>query len=181
MADEPQEQAEEQAGKSSGLLGKLITVGIVALVFAIAGVLTYAFVLAPMFQEPPSAPDPVEHPDDLIPADAVAYDFPEKMVAVQGDAAGEPAAVLQYTVSVICANETTRQLVEANRQWFESKFDELHRGKTKSELNGAKVVREITEQALEEANSILGRLQERPDTEVSIIKVLHLKFAMFDL
>lgn len=182
MADEPQEKAGEEAGKSSGILGKLIVVGIVILVFAIAGVLTYAFVLAPMFQEPPLAADPpVEDPDDLIPAEAVAYDFPEKMVAVQADAVGEPSAVLQYTVSVICANETTRQLVEANRQWFESKFDVLHRGKTKSELNDAEVVSGITEQALEEANSILRRLQERPDTEVRIIKVLHLKFAMFDL
>jgi len=181
MADEPQQKAGREAGKSSGILGKLIVVGIVILVFAIAGVLTYAFVLAPMFQEPPLTSDPDEDPDDLIPADAVAYDFPEKMVAVQGDATGEPSAVLQYTVSVICANETTRQLLEANRQWFESKFDELHRGKTKSELNDAEVVSGITEQARKEAESILRRLQERPDTEVHIIKVLHLKFAMFDL
>jgi len=181
MADEPQEQAEERAGKSSKILGKLITVGIVVLVFAIAGVLTYAFVLAPLFQEPPTAPDPLEHSDDLIPADAVAYDFPEKMVAVQGDEAGESSAVLQYTVSVICANEATKQLVEANRQWFESKFDELHRGKTRKRLNDPAAVSEITDQAVQEANSILGRLQERPDPEVRIIKVLHLKFAMFDL
>ena len=181
MADESQEKAGDEAGKSSGILGKLIRVGIVILVFAIAGVLTYAFVLAPMFQEPPAVSDPDEHPDNLIPADAVAFDFPEKMVAVQGDTAGEPSAVLQYTVSVICANETTRQLVEANRQWFESKFDQLHRGKTKSELNDTEVVSEITEQARNEADAILRRLQEHPDTEVSIIKVLHLKFAMFDL
>jgi len=181
MADEPEGGAEEQGQQSSGILGKLIALGIVVVGSAVAGVLAYVFVLAPLFAEPPPAADPTENPGDAIPPGAVAFDFPEKMVSVQGDAAGGASPVLQYRVSVVCANEQTRQLVEANSQWFEAKFDEMHRGKTKADLNNPQALKNITRQAQQEANSLLRRLQEAPDPEVQIIEVLHIKFAVLDL
>lgn len=182
MMEEPEEQQKAVAKPPSRIVGKLITVAIIVLIAVIAGLATYLFVLKPMLEEE-AAPvaEGEELVEDVIPAGAVAVDLPEKMAAAKPDTQDSPSSVLQYVVSVICANEETKLLVEANRQWFEAKFDELHRGRTKSELNDPQVERSIARQMVEEANSLLRRLQEKPNPEIRVINVLHLKYAVFDL
>ncbi len=182
MMEEPGEHQGAAAKQPSKIVGKLITVAIIVLIAVIAGLATYLFVLKPMLEEEATPTGEGEEIiDDVIPAGAVAVDFPEKMAAAKPDTQDSPSSVLQYVVSVICANEETRLLVDANRQWFEAKFDELHRGRTKSELNDPQVERSISRQMVEEANSILRRLQAKPNPEVRVINVLHLKYAVFDL
>ena len=175
-----EEKPVEAAPKSSGMLGTLIAV-IVAIVVAVAGGLAvYLFVLAPRFQsEPTETVEPA--PPDVIPPEAVAYDFKEAQAAARAETADSPASVLIYSVSMICSNEETKKLIEKNSQWFIAMLAEKHSGKTKAELNDPATKKSITREALEEGNSLLRRLQPKPDQKNRIIQVLHLKYSVFDL
>ena len=176
----PEEKAPEPvAAKSSNKLFGLIVALIVLTAAAAAGLVTYKLVVAPMFAKP-EAP-PADQTTDAIPPTAVACDFEEAQTAVRQDDPAAPASVLMYSVSFICANLQTQLIVEKNKQWFVSKLSELHRNRTKAELNDPQVEKEITRLALEEANSLLRRLQEKPDPSIRVIEVLHLKFSVFDL
>jgi len=170
---------EAGAPKSSKKLFGLVVAVIVLLAAAAGGLVTYKFVVGPMFAEPEAPPPDLA--TDAIPPTAVACDFDETQVAVRSDDPAAPASVLMYSVSFICANPQTQLLVEKNKQWFVSKLAELHRNRTKAELNDPQVEKEITRLALEEANSLLRRLQEKPDAAIRVIEVLHLKFSVFDL
>jgi len=169
---------EAGAPKSSKKLFGLV-VAVIVLLAAAGGLVTYKFVVGPMFAEPEAPPPDLA--TDAIPPTAVACDFDETQVAVRSDDPAAPASVLMYSVSFICANPQTQLLVEKNKQWFVSKLAELHRNRTKAELNDPQVEKEITRLALEEANSLLRRLQEKPDAAIRVIEVLHLKFSVFDL
>jgi len=177
---EDQDQAPEAGGKkTSRSLFPLIVAAIVLVAAATGGLLTYKLVVAPMFAE--GAEQPPGESTDIIPPSAVAYDFPEAQAAVLAEDPNAPNSVLMYAVSFICANPETQMLVEKNRQWFVSKLAELHRNRTKKELNDPQVQKEIARMALQEANSLLRRLQQEPDPEIRVIEVLHLKFSVFDL
>jgi flagellar basal body-associated protein FliL len=171
----PEQQAAKPAKKSGGLI-----VGVVVLLIAAAGgFVTYKFAVAPMFSK--AEEPPVEVESDAIPPTSVGVDFPETQAAVRQDDPNGINSVLMYSCSFICSDEECKLLVEKNKQWFVSKLDELHRNRTKTELNDPQVEKEITRLALEEANSLLRRLQEKPNPEIRVIEVLHLKFAVFDL
>ncbi len=176
----PEENAPEQGAakpskKSSGLIVALV----VLLVAAVGGFITYKFAVAPRFNKPEEPP--VEAENDAIPPTSVGVDFPETQAAVRQDDPNGVNSVLMYSCAFMCSNAETRELVEKNKQWFISKLDELHRNRTKAELNDPQVEKEICRLALEEANSLLRRLQEKPNEEIHVIEVLHLKFAVFDL
>ena len=176
----PEEKAPEPgAAKPSKKLFGLIVAAIVLVAAAGGGFVTYKLVVAPMFEEP-EAPPP-EQATDAIPRTAMACDFEETQAAVRQDDPAAPNSILMYAVSFICANPQTQLLVDKNKQWFVSKLAELHRNRTKAELNDPQVEKEITRLALEEANSLLRRLQEKPDPAIRVIEVLHLKFSVFDL
>jgi flagellar basal body-associated protein FliL len=176
----PEEKAAEAgAAKPSKKLFGLIVAAIVLMAAAAGGLVIYKVVVAPMFEEP-EAP-PADQATDAIPSTAVACDFDEAQAAVRSDDPTAPNSVLMYAVSFICANPQTQLLVEKNKQWFVSKLAELHRNRTKTEFNDPQVEKEITRLALEEANSLLRRLQEKPDPSIRVIEVLHLKFSVFDL
>lgn len=176
----PEEQAPDAAAKPSKGMFKIIVVLIVILVAAVAGFVTYKFILAPMLQDGDEQP-PTEEISNAIPPTAVAYDFDEAQAAVRSDDPAAGSSILMYTVSLICANPETMAIIDKNKQWFVSKLAEIHRGRTKAELNDPQVEKEITRLALEESNSLLRRLQQPPNPEIRVIEVLHLKFAVFDL
>ncbi|MCX5769652.1 MAG: hypothetical protein NTZ09_05195 [Candidatus Hydrogenedentes bacterium] len=176
----PEEKAPESvAAKPSRKLFGLVVAAIVLVVAAAGGLATYKLVVGPMFAAP-DAPPP-DMANDAIPPTAVAFDFDETQVGVRQDDPAASASVLMYSVSFICANPQTQLLIDKNKQWFVSKVAELHRNRTKAELNDPQVEKEITRLALEEANSLLRRLQEKPDPAIRVIEVLHLKFSVFDL
>ncbi|HUW61487.1 MAG TPA: hypothetical protein VMZ06_10810 [Candidatus Bathyarchaeia archaeon] len=176
----PEEKAPEAgAPKSSKKLFGLIGAALVLVAAAGGGLVTYKFVVGPMFAAPEDPPPNLI--SDAIPPTAVACDFDETQVAVRSDDPAAPDSVLMYSVSFICANPQTQLLIDKNRQWFVSKLAELHRNRTKAELNDPQVEKEITRLALEEANSLLRRLQKKPDPAICVIEVLHLKFSVFDL
>ncbi|NIA13318.1 MAG: hypothetical protein GWP08_04500 [Nitrospiraceae bacterium] len=181
MSEEADNGADGEQGKSSGALGKTIVLGIVVLVAAIGGMLTYMFVLAPLFEEKSPAVVSSEDGGEKIPPGAEYVEFDEKRASVKPEVADGSSAVLMYKISVLSANSATTALIEANRQLFEAKFDELHRGRTKTELADPQVLRSICRQAEQEGNSLLRRLQEEPNPEIRIIMVLHTTIATFDL
>jgi flagellar basal body-associated protein FliL len=176
----PEEKATEaEAPKSSKKKSGLIVAAILLVAAAGGGLATYTFVVAPMFAE--SEAPPSDKADDTIPPNAVAYDFDEQQVGVRQEDANAPASVLMYSVSFICANPETQLIIDKNKQWFVAKLAELHRNRTKTELTDPQVEKEITRMALEEANSLLRRLQKKPDPAICVIEVLHLKYSVFDL
>lgn len=171
------------ATKSSGMMGKLIALVVVVLIAAVGGLLTYKLVLAPTLdrKEPVKAEHDEEEDEETIPEGSIPFDLPEAQAEVRAEDPNMPNSILMYSVSLVCANEETHLLVEKNKQWFISMLADLHRGRTKTELRDDKVKRSIESQALQEANSILRRFQKEPNEEIRIIKVLHLKFSVFDL
>ena len=168
--------------KKSGGLGQIIVMLVLVIVSAVWGMAIYKFVLAPKLdgQEQKHAED---DEGDSIPAGAVAFDFPEATTAVTSSDPNASNSVLIYAVSLVCENEETKALIEKNKQWFTSMLSDLHRNRTKEELSDPAVEKSILEQAKEQANSLLRRLEADPKKkeELKIIQALHLKFAVFTL
>lgn len=178
MGDEP--KAAKPAAKSGGGIGQIIVMLVLVIVSAIGGMAIYKFVLAPKL-EGNDKKAKVEEESDVIPAEAIAFDFPEATAAVANSDPNAPNAVLIYSVSLVCENEETKALVEKNKQWFTSMLSDLHRNRTKEELNDPAVEKSILEQAKEQANGLLRRLQPEGKEEMKIIQALHLKFSVFVL
>lgn len=109
------------------------------------------------------------------------FDLPEAQAAVVMVEPNEKASILTYTMSIVCENLETKHLVEKNKQWFISMLADLHRGKTRKELEDPEVQKAIIKQAMEEGNSLLRRLQKEPSAEIAIYKFLYLKYAVFTL
>ncbi|MCX5758048.1 MAG: hypothetical protein NTU83_06005 [Candidatus Hydrogenedentes bacterium] len=84
-------------------------------------------------------------------------------------------------MSMVCENEETKTLVEKNKQWFVAMLADMHRGRTREELNDTTVQKSIREQAKEEANSLLRRFLVKPNPEIKVIQVLHTKFTVYVL
>ena len=177
MAEEP--KATKPAKKLPGIVKLLIVLLVVIVLAAGGGLAVYKFVLAPKLEEKPETAKTEE--TDAIPPKAVAVNFEEAQTAVRNPDPNAANSVLLYTVSMICAEEKTKALVDKNKEWFVSMLSELHRNRTKEELNDPTVEKSIIEQAKEQANSLLRRLQEKPDPEIKIIEVLHLKFTVFTI
>lgn len=176
MADE--ERAPEPAPETPGSRGKLIVIGIVAIVALGAGLGISMFIVLPMLR----GDQPEENElDDAIPVSAVPFDFPEAQATVLPDGPEMPAPVLLYTVSMMCANEKTRLLIENNQQWFVAMLSELHSDKARAEMTSPPMKKGLLRQAMKEANTLLRRLQEKPDPDIHVIEVLYLKCAIFDL
>lgn len=184
MAEEQEGKGAQQAGKAKGGLSKFIVLGVVVVGFAIAGLLTYQFVIRPMLVPPGEGQTEGEEQipeEDLIPEGTVALDFDEARSDVIPEEGSERSSILLYKVSFVCANPETVAVIDANKQWFVSMLAEVHRGRTRTDLMDARVKASIADQALREANALLRRLQKTPDPSIRVIKVLHLNFSVYDL
>jgi len=196
-------KAPQQGGlEVYGLVKTLLTVVITVLVCAVAGGGVYIFVLAPKLAAPVepaaasghgsahsasshAAPAKHEEEDDeeegAIPEGSEPFDLPEAQAAVVQVEPNEKASILTYTMSIICENLETKHIVEKNKQWFIAMLADLHRGKTRKDLEDPEFQKAIIKQAMEEGNSLLRRLQKEPNPEIAIYKFLYLKFAVFTL
>lgn len=174
MGEEP--QAAEAAKKGSGL-NKIIIYAGVALVFAIAGLLVFLFVLKPML-EGGGADEPAE--DDKIPATVVEFQFDETFASVEMPE-GMAAATLLYQITFACANDRTSALIDRNRSRFINMLGELHRNRTREEWRDPLVQEGIRKQALEKANEILRRLQAEVDPDIRVTDVFYDQFYISEL
>jgi len=178
--------AEEEAGaeptpKPSGNMLKFAVAGaLIILVSATGGFLTYTFVLAPALEDeqPVKTENRGEEP---IPASAVPFDFDEAQATVLPSDPDAAAPLLLYRVSMVCADDKTRMVIEQNQQWFVAMLADLHSDKTREEINSPGMRDSIRKQAMKEANSLLRRLQKDPDPEIRVIEVLYLKCTIIDL
>ncbi len=178
MGEEPKAAA-KPARKLPGFVKQIIVVLVLVIFSTAGGLAIYKFILAPKL-EVVEEPEPEEFSDN-IPAGAVAHDFEEAQTAVVSSDPNAPNAVLIYTASMICANEETKALLEKNKQWFTAMLSDLHRNRTKEELADPAVEKSILDEAREQANALLRRLQPEPNPEIKVIQVLHLKFTVFTL
>ena len=169
------------AKKSGGAVVWIIIAVVIVLVSAGAGFGAYKFLLAPRLVGDKEKAKVEEKPSDAIPATAMAFDFPEAQTAVANSDPNAPTSVLIYSVSMVCENEETKVLVEKNKQWFVAMLVDMHRGRTREELDDVAVQKSIREQAKEEANSLLRRFLEKPNPEVKVIEVLHTKYTVYVL
>lgn len=185
------EEANAAPAKGGGFSKKLIIVIVIAVVAGLGG----GFGVMKMMkkgeesteakkseaEEAVESHKPAE--SEAIPHTAVVFDFPDATANVLPDKGTQSAGscILQYAVSVVCSTAECKVLVEKNKQIFAAMLGELHRFRTKSELNDPVVQKNILKQALQESNSLLKRLQEKPNEEVRILQVLHVKYAVFDL
>ncbi len=160
-------------------MGRIVVMLVLVLGSMAGGMALYKFVIGPRID----GEKPAQHAEenDAIPENSKAVDFDEMQVAVKSPDPKAPTAVLLYKVSMICANEETEKLVTENKQWFVSMLDELHRNRTAEEINDPAVEKSMLDQAKEQANSLLRRLQAKPNPEIKVVQVLHLKFTVFNL
>ena len=174
--------AEEHGGGSgskSGLVKTLVVVIVTLAVAAGAGFGAYKFVLAPRLLEQ-AKQELNEEKNDTIPESAATLTLPETMAPVKVAEGVTGNTILLYTISVLCSDEETKALVEKNKDLFISKFLTVHSGKPRAELEDPSVKQEMLKECLEEANSILRRLQKKPKPEVKVLEVLHTKFTVLE-
>ncbi len=179
MAEEAKE--EEPEPKSGGALGKIILVLGVVLVAAIGGLATYLFVLKPMLEEAAEVASSQQASDeDPIPIAPVAIEFPQTPVNVMREGQA-PAATLLFGVTLECENEATAAIVRMHQARFVDMINKLHDSRTRSELDDVFVIKDsIQRQALQKANDILMRVQEKPDDIIRIVSVFHHTFVVQD-
>jgi len=176
MAEE-QNADNQQAPGGSRILRMVIVGGIIVLVPAILGLVTFNFVIQPLLAE--GATKEEQPPDDIIPPTAATIEFPEMQGAVIPEDPNTAAPVLLYQVGMAVDKPETASLVESKMTYFKAMIAKLHRNRTRSELNDAYVQESIRKQARQEANILLNRMAPEGDHEV--LEVMHLKFAILDL
>jgi len=175
MAEETNAAAEQP---SSPVVRTLIGVGIVVLVAAILAALTFQFVVRPLVA-PAAAPE-APPPDDLIPATAVSYDFPEMQATVLMNDPDAAAPLLMFQLSLLCANPATMETIVSRQSLFVSLVNKLHRNRTRSELNDPYVQESLLRNAEQEINALLRRVAPNaPDLRV--LQADYLKFTIYDL
>lgn len=154
----------------------VITMLIVAVVAAGAGIAVYALVLAPKL----SGEAPPEHPKDKIPHTAKDIDFGEDVITLPQTDPNIPASILLYNISMKCSNEETLKLVEEDKAYFKEMLADLHRYKKREELDDPVVKENIKKEALKKANERLEKLQVEPNEEIKVLEVTHTKFMVAD-
>lgn len=149
---------------------------VVAIVAAGAGIAVYATVLAPRLSgEEHRKPD-----KDTIPHTAKNVEFEEDMVTVQAADKNAPAPILLFSMALKCSDEVAAKLVEEDKAYFKEMLADLHRYKTRAELDDPLTKENIKKEALKKANERIERLQEEPKEEVRVLEVAHTKFTVVD-
>ncbi|MBN2309315.1 MAG: flagellar basal body-associated FliL family protein [Candidatus Hydrogenedentes bacterium] len=179
MAEEQEGQQQPAGGGMPGIVRKVGVIVAIVLVAVIAALLVFNFVLKPMLADKPDEPE--APPEDKIPLTAVTVEFEKTYASVVMSDPNLPSSTLLYQVSLECANEVTRALVERNMARFKDMLGDLHRNRTREELDDPLVLDGIKAQALQKANEILRRLQDPVDPTVRVTAVLYLEFYIQDL
>ena len=176
MAEE--ENVEQQApSRASKLIRSVVTLGIVILVPMILALLAVNFILLPMLAEEPADQDTPE--ESGLPADAVIVEFEEDRASLVAQSPDESAPLLMYQVAMAVDSTGTATLIENKKPLFRAMLSELHRNRTRSELNDRYIQDTILEQARQKANQLLRQLA--PNAEHTVYKVMYTSYTILDL
>ncbi len=176
MADEKTAPAPKKGG-----MGMVVT-AVIVIVSVAGGIGVEKFVLQPRVEQAAVVPVEEQITEEKIPGHAATIQLEQAQATVRPDEPDGRSGVLQYSVSIVCANEETLKLVEKHKQWFVAMLVDLHRNRTRSELADPEMKKSLAKQALEEANSILRRFDvEEAKEEPKIIQVLYTEFNVFDM
>ncbi len=176
MADEQQEPTPAPKASSS-LVKSLIILGIVILVPAILGLVTFQFVLRPMLGKDSTTQTEFEY--DVIPPTAVTLEFQEDQVSVLTDDPNVSSPLLIYQIAMVCKNAQTASLIQDRLPHFRAKILQLHRNRMRSELNDPYMQDTLLRQSRQEANILLRQFDPHGSQEV--LDVMYTKFTIFDL
>jgi flagellar basal body-associated protein FliL len=154
----------------------VITMLVVAIVAAAAGIAVYALVIAPKL----SGKEPPAPPKDKIPLTAKNIDFGEDIITLPQTDKNVPASMLLYNVSLKCSHEEAVKLIEDDKAYFKEMIANLHRSKTRAELDDPVVMENIKKEALKKANQRLEKLQVEPKEEIKVLEVSYSKFTVVD-
>jgi flagellar basal body-associated protein FliL len=175
---EARENQAPEPPRSSPLIRNIVTFGLMILVPAILALATYRFVLMPILADAPVLPAEGDI-FEPIPASAVSVDFDEDQATVLLDDPDAASPLLLYQVTMIVDNDATRLLIEQRRSWFQAMLSKLHRNRTRSELTNPNIQENLLEQARQEANILLRKID--PKTERRVLEVMYLSFRIIDL
>ena len=191
MAEEQEQAPEAQGGAGKALFWKVGVVVGTVLIMMTAALLVFTLVVNPRLQGGPE--DPIPGPDEpnqsKIPATAVMVDFDEAIVAAVMSDPNLPTSMLLYQISLECSNQTTAGIVARGKAHFIDMLGELHRGRTREELEDGGVRDGIRSLALQKSNELLRRLQTQEEDEAEakagvrnrVTAVLYIQFTLTDM
>jgi len=157
---------------------KVVVPAVTVLVAVVLGLAAFKFVFAPMFKEPEEQGEEVTN---KIPVTAMMADFDKLQASVRTDTTGGGPALLQYSVTLVCANGPTSILVQENTQWFRAMLVRLHDGHTQDDLTDPVAKESRLRRAKNDANALLTRLQEEEIPDIEIIDVMYTEYTVIEL
>jgi flagellar basal body-associated protein FliL len=175
---EARENQPPEPPRSSPLIRNIVTVGLMILVPAILALATFRFIVMPILSDAPASPASGDV-FDPIPAAHVTVDFDEDQATVLMSDPDAASPLLLYQISMAVDNENTRLLIEQRKSWFQAMLSKLHRNRTRAELNNPHIQENLLEQARQEANILLRKLD--PANERKVLEVMYLSFRILDL
>ncbi len=174
MAEEPVE-----GKKKSSFIMNAVLFSAALLVPAIIGLVVFKMWLLPTLSGPPPEELVVEVVDDAFPIGMTDVVFEEIQVSVQSDDPDVVPPLLVVKVAFSCATPEAAAKVTEKKSYFEAEILKYHQGRTRSELNDPMVQNSILEQIKQQSNILLKKMD--PMVEMTVLRVMHLKYMIVDL
>ncbi len=174
MAEEPVE-----VKKKSSFIMNAVLFSAALLVPAIIGLVVFKLWLLPTLSGPAPADKVVQAVDEAFPIGMTDVVFEEIQVAVQSDDPDVVPPLLLVKVAFSCATPETAAKVTEKKPYFEAEILKYHQGRTRSELNDPMVQNSIQEQIKQQSNILLKKMD--PMVEMTVLRVMHLKYIPIDL
>lgn len=172
--------AEEQEPKKEGrgLVLRLVFIVVPILIAAIAGVLTYMLLLAPMLApEEEDAPEP----GDYIPEAGQTVTFETRFANLIMPDPEIPASTLVYQVALECNDVETATLVNQHMPRFYDILVRAHTGLRREDLDDPTTLDSLKRQILRQCNDALERLQKgKPKPTTVVTAVFYEQWALSD-
>lgn len=176
MAEE--QQTPEAPPKAKGGLMKMIGLAAGVLVVAlVAAIVAWFLVLKPMIEDEGDSPPP----DPGIPETAVWYNFDEATVhVVMPPGSNLPASYLLYQVDLLVSSQTTYDVIDVNRAWFEDEIRKLHSHLSRESLDEPMLEQSIQAQILQRSNEVLKTILGDRLGDNRVLQVKHRRFSVVD-
>jgi flagellar basal body-associated protein FliL len=174
MADTAEESAAQTEPRAKRSIVRMLGIGLgIVLIFAIAGLLVFRFVVQPRLNT-----DPNVQPRVIL--NTIPVPFEETFTTVIMPSENMLASTLLYKVSMECSDQATADLIAKYRPRFVAMIRKLHSYKTRAELDDPLVEESIRKQILQEANALIAEIQGGENPKNRIVAVYHEKFYIQD-
>ena len=174
MAEEPVE-----VKKKSSFIMNAVLFSAALLVPAIIGLVVFKMWLLPTLSGPAPAEEVVVAVDEAFPIGMTDVVFDDIQVSVMSDDPDVVPPLLVVKVAFSCATPETAAKVTEKKPYFEAEILKYHQGRTRAELNDPMVQNSILEQIKQQSNILLKKMD--PLVEMSILRVMHVKYMTVDL